>query len=526
MAIRFYCPLGHRLHAPASQQGKLVHCPACRQRVIVPLLDLGSREAAGLLTSPASKNSVRQVFSGSIDPKISGDQKISSVSAPAESSPLEKPSQAPVWADILPGPSPWSVSEGLESEQGPLPLSAEPLASGPHAQASPALPENPVLPGPEEPLVELVSLASEEENSADWPAKGDKISCCEEAEALPGPHLHLPPQQPAHPVDQPGCVEDFFLSEQVPKTPPENIFWETVLEEIPTPGSPQAESRSGSSPPPTETSAPPSHPEVPGPGNPADRPTAKPLSDLTEILAGRPRRQPDRAKRRQIEEQESAPTRLVEEARPVAGRTASDVTPARTPASKLASARHGELPWEEPAQTAFPVHASVDRVGEHPGGAPALWPPPKPVDLDPVRSHEVRWLAVWLGLIVLFSIGPAFRHLVLSMAPGWARLVVLVGLWELAYVAWMVLCVHRVALWVVMVVFAAGATLSAVTTAFTLVAANHEMLPAGLDQIRRWAPRWFGCVLAVQTLGAYLAGRWAFLWGEMDRRLARHQRLG
>jgi uncharacterized membrane protein len=131
-----------------------------------------------------------------------------------------------------------------------------------------------------------------------------------------------------------------------------------------------------------------------------------------------------------------------------------------------------------------------------------------------------------LGLIVLFSIGPAFRHLVLSTAPGWARLVVLLGLWELAYVAWMVLSVHRSALWVVMVVFAAGATLSAVTTAFTLVAAKDGMLPVGLDQIRRWAPSWFGCVLAVQTLGAYLAGRLAFWWGEMDRRLARHQRLG
>jgi hypothetical protein len=582
MAIRFYCPLGHRLHAPASQQGKLVHCPACRQRVIVPLLDLGSREPAGSLTSPAPKNSVGQVFSGSVDPKLFGDQKRSSAFLGTGPSPSGELSETAAWTGFLPSPPFPSTPEEWETDKSPAALSPDLLASAPNAQGPPTLPEKPVLPGPEEPVVELVSLASEGEDSALWPARGDEFPPSEKNRGLPGVHFHPPPPQQGQPVEQPGCLEDIFLAEEVLPIPPESVFWETVFEDIEASVSAQAERLSAPLPPPVETSATSSPNNVSGSpsmfprpgetsasasssevherGSPADRPTAEVLSD-EEILGGRSSLQPDGVARQQSARrpggrtdhqeavaQESALTRPVEEVPPVPrsttshpgerstlrgekvlpgpSRPASDTPPARPQERKLAPAQHGELPREAPAQTALPAHSSVDRVGGQPGAAPALWPPPKPVDGDPVRSHEVRWLGVWLGLIVLFSIGPAFRHLVLSTAPGWARLVVLLGLWELAYVAWMVLSVHRSALWVVMVVFAAGATLSAVTTAFTLVAAKDGMLPVGLDQIRRWAPSWFGCVLAVQTLGAYLAGRLAFWWGEMDRRLARHQRLG
>lgn len=142
---------------------------------------------------------------------------------------------------------------------------------------------------------------------------------------------------------------------------------------------------------------------------------------------------------------------------------------------------------------------------------------PDVVPPEPARVEATRWLALFLGLIALFSVGPAAVHLNLAAAPGWARVVLLLAALEAAYVAWMLAAPDWSTAWVLMLVFAAGATLTATATAATLATPLDQPMPLGLGAIRRWAPAWFAAVMAVQGLGAYLAGRLSHRWHRAAR---------
>ncbi len=136
---------------------------------------------------------------------------------------------------------------------------------------------------------------------------------------------------------------------------------------------------------------------------------------------------------------------------------------------------------------------------------------------EPARVEATRWLALFLGLIALFSVGPAAMHLNLASAPGWARAVLLLAALEAAYVVWMLAAPDWSTAWVLMLVFAAGAALTAAATAATLATPLDQPMPWGLGAIRRWAPAWFAAVTAVQGLGAYLAGRLSHRWHRAAR---------
>lgn len=145
---------------------------------------------------------------------------------------------------------------------------------------------------------------------------------------------------------------------------------------------------------------------------------------------------------------------------------------------------------------------------------------PETAPPDPARVEAMKWLALWLGLIVMFSVGPAVMHANLAASPGWARAVLLLAALEAAYVAWMLASPDWSSAWVLMLVFAAGATLSAAAAGAALVTPRDQPMPLGLGEIRAWAAAWFGAVLAVQGLGAYLAGRTSIRW-HADARAAR-----
>lgn len=493
MAIRFYCPLGHRLHGPESQQGKLVHCPVCGQRVIVPKVDLGMASAAGGWRPGGTDHTIASLVppespAGSGLTSVSGVQKSSfppqawppepvfllELTSEAES-PVESIAKAesPVFLGNPSIPEATESSGRRESSFADVP---PPVGNGSFAGTTPR--ENPGAADSLFPLVEFVPLTPEAES----------------------------PQTPRHNLGESGCLEDFFLAEQGPVVPPENVLWESVLDEI---GQRSAEHVQQEALP-TDFSSP-----------ILDHPSQKePTINFWEV-----------------------PTTAQEDASvPMAGETFGEVP------------QHGGYPttgtppdgWNKEGTPSYPgegglslketppVHAPgvetspTTRLGRDmlpwaAQGTTARWRRPPTASLAPGRWNEVRWLALWLSLIIVFSMGPAFRHLLLSTAPGWARAAVLAGLCQLAYVAWMVLTVHRTAIWMVMGVFASGAALSALATGLTLVASAAKPLPGGLGDIRQWAAAWFGCVLSVQALGAYLAGRLAFLWGQMDRRLAQHR---
>jgi len=511
MAIRFYCPIGHRLHAPESQQGKLVHCPACGQRVIVPLVDLG----------------------------ISAMSHVSGLDRPTGSSALsEKPGGWDLPADVSTQSAPLPpvpLLEPVAREESLEPIPKSGLAQGGFDLSCPrkptcregsdrgtafwdrllVSPRNPPLPEASEGAGNTGSswgvLGRPEGDgvpsrgaSAESPGMADAIFPLVELVSLE--QREEPPELRQQNMGESGCLEDFFLAEECLQLPPENVLWGSVLEEI-IQGSGESAKQEGL---PTDFSAPiledQTHKEPTQQIPPIQQPMIAQASDQARgdafgeapKLSGVPIPQP------------TLDGENPEEPLPLAGDGGWGRD--KVPTGRAASPKNSL-----PPNPHVPPPAWMGR------GKTAKWRSPAPVDQDSLRQSEVRWLALWLSLIVLFSIGPAFRHLLLSLAPGWARTVVLVGLCQLAYVVWMRLTVHRTAIWIVMGVFAAGATLSALTTALTLVASDAKLLPGSLGQIRPWAASWFGCVLSLQTLGAYLAGRLAFLWGQKDKRFARHQ---
>lgn len=485
MAIRFYCPLGHRLHGPESQQGKLVHCPVCGQRVIVPKIDLGMASAAGGWglggpDRPAASSAPpeNQVGWGLRD--ASGLQKSPASSHEWSVEPvfLLEPTAEAESPVFLRNPSLHEASEGSGRRESSFADVPPPVGNRGLAGATPT--ESPSTADSRFPLVELVPFKPEAEN----------------------------PQTPRQNQGELGCLEDFFLAEQVPDAPSENVLWESVLDEI---GQGSAEGVPQEALP-TAFSSP-----VPILDTPVQK---EPIGGSSDVPAP------------------VAEEALVQTARetsggiPEIGGYPSTAAPpdAANKAGKFSSLGDGGVGGKETApmqaagvQTTPPARPSIDRLPWATQGRTAKPRYLPPVPLAPMRWNEVRWLALWLSVIIVFSIGPAFRYLVLSTAPGWARVAVLGGLCQLAYVAWMVLTVHRTAIWMVMGVFAAGAALSALATGLTLVASAAKPLPGGLGDIRQWAAAWFGCVLSVQALGAYLAGRAAFVWGQMDSRLARHR---
>lgn len=487
MAIRFYCPLGHRLHGPESQQGKLVHCPECGQRVIVPKVDLGMASAAMEWKKKrpdraAGSSAPPEIPTGSGLIAASGVQKSASPPQewPTEPVFLLEPTAEAESPVFLGNPSIPEATESSARRESSLADVPPPESHGTFAGRTPA--KSPDAADSLFPLVELVPWAPEAES----------------------------PQTPRKNLGESDCLETFFLAEQSPAVPPENVLWETVLDEIGR-GSAEGGQREALS---TDFSSP--------------------------ILDRPPQKEPKKEPTRDFWE---VPTTAQGEwVVPMARETSGEVaeiggypTPATPPdvwnkeGTPFSPEDGGWRVKETPPVRAPGVEISPtvplsrDRLPWAAQGATAKWRRPPAAPLTPERWNEVRWLGLWLSLIVLFSMGPAFRHLLLSTAPGWARVAVLAGLCQLAYVAWMVLTVHRTAIWMVMGVFASGAAMSALTTAMTLVASAAKPLPAGLGEIRQWAAAWFGCVLSVQALGAYLAGRLAFLWGQMDHRLARHR---
>jgi len=140
--------------------------------------------------------------------------------------------------------------------------------------------------------------------------------------------------------------------------------------------------------------------------------------------------------------------------------------------------------------------------------------PPDTYQADPSKLASVRWLALWLGLAVVFSVLPLFwgSHLNVETAPWWARLVLLVALLQTAYIAWMLNSPDWASVWVVMVVFAGVSMFYGMATAISVARPEHQPMPLGMGEVRQSAKAWCSSVLLVMALATYLAGRAAARW--------------
>ena len=132
--------------------------------------------------------------------------------------------------------------------------------------------------------------------------------------------------------------------------------------------------------------------------------------------------------------------------------------------------------------------------------------------IDCGRKSTVHWMAALLGGAVLFSIAPALRYNILADPPAWVWAVLLVGLLQAVYVAWMAVTPDWSTVRVVMIVFAATATLYATAATAAMAWPLDHPLPLDLGPLRQKVPLWCGSVLLVMALGIYAAGRVGWRW--------------
>jgi hypothetical protein len=132
--------------------------------------------------------------------------------------------------------------------------------------------------------------------------------------------------------------------------------------------------------------------------------------------------------------------------------------------------------------------------------------------LQPYERRVAYRTAAVLAGMCLFAIVPALRHLNVAAAPGWARILLLGSLLELAFVAWLLSIPDRASIWVMMIVMAVAATMYGTAASITLVISNDFDLPLDLGEIRWPAFWWSVLMMAFSTAAAYHCGHVAQRW--------------
>ena len=140
------------------------------------------------------------------------------------------------------------------------------------------------------------------------------------------------------------------------------------------------------------------------------------------------------------------------------------------------------------------------------------WMPPDAYEPDAGRVRAVRWLAFLLVLGVVASTMPAWGHVNLQTAPNWARIVLLLAALQAFYVVWMVTAPDWASVWVVMIVFLFTAALYGMATAIVIGAPPTRPLPLAIGDLRPFAARWCGAVLAFHLLAICLCGHTSATW--------------
>jgi len=128
------------------------------------------------------------------------------------------------------------------------------------------------------------------------------------------------------------------------------------------------------------------------------------------------------------------------------------------------------------------------------------------------RIQAIRWLAFFSALAAAFGSVPAWEHLNLEVAPGWARVALLLAALQGFYIAWMLATPDWSSVWVVALVFALVAAIYGMATAVALAMPFERPLPLDMEALRHSAPRWCGSVLLVNALFAYLCGNSSVRW--------------
>ncbi len=248
------------------------------------------------------------------------------------------------------------------------------------------------------------------------------------------------------------------------------------------------------------------------PGQPGSSPPPLPL-----------KRKPDEAKSAKAEAGPPAPaaeTKAKPRRGPKAGSESSQpAAPSRRDTRRRRQRRpqrkdkEPATPGKEPSNSAAPPRQRKRTTPARARRGPALMPAGVYVP-DVGKIMTVRWLAFFLALAVLFSLGPVIvkMHLNLAGAPWWARLALLLAVVQAVYILWMLSAPDWASVWVVMLVFATVAALYGMATAIALATPAHEDILLDMEKVRYSAKAWCGAVLLVMSLATYLCGRTSAKW--------------
>jgi len=121
-----------------------------------------------------------------------------------------------------------------------------------------------------------------------------------------------------------------------------------------------------------------------------------------------------------------------------------------------------------------------------------------------------------MAAAAVLALLPALGQWDLSRAAGWAQVVWLLALLQLAYAAYLALAPDWSTAWVAMIAAAMVATLYAAGMAMTLTTKPNTSSVLDLSEVvragGRWAVWWCGLVMAANTAIAYACGAASSRW--------------
>ncbi|MGH7140906.1 MAG: hypothetical protein ACREHD_34685, partial [Pirellulales bacterium] len=222
MAIRFFCPLGHRLKVPEERAGKKGRCPICHQRLVVPQISVD--ETISSVASPSDKKTERVEDSPGSNSDLATDER---VAPPADGAEEVAPVPLSGTEHAAPAAAP---PQAMPSQLAAAPLETPPVIAPSIAEA-PLL----VLSCDEELLVDtgdIAGAAHPESNDRQGPAAGPPAltSNAEKASGLArmsAPRLAVavsPPPLPAA-VSRNGIVPVESPRQGEARLPPRQVRW-------------------------------------------------------------------------------------------------------------------------------------------------------------------------------------------------------------------------------------------------------------------------------------------------------------
>ncbi|MDX1965057.1 MAG: hypothetical protein SFX18_18065 [Pirellulales bacterium] len=144
----------------------------------------------------------------------------------------------------------------------------------------------------------------------------------------------------------------------------------------------------------------------------------------------------------------------------------------------------------------------------------------------PRQERAVLWLVAGMCSLGLLSLLPGLVHTGSGFAPQYARVVMLVGLWQLGLAIWQLTIPDWTTLRISMVAYAILATAYGAIFAVCLVTPAEKQLFWDLTEIRGSALPWCGGMVVLTLFLAYACGMVGSRWRRQLQKAIRQAAVG